>query len=441
MRFHFAISFSRPQRELAKQLSQLLTARGYKVFFDEDFEHELLGQDGADYLNNTFFKESHYCIALISESYDKSAWTQLERRAIQAREFTEGTGYLLPILVDGHRPDWLLPTKVYFDLKNRSIEKLIEILCKKVEMGDYGPYRLTEELSLNADFDLLSKSINPNTYWGRIEEGASALYEIQNTSQPTTIVPSRINLSGRFLHETDEKIIAIPRLFSDPLTIFNKSTAKYSNIRLPRYARWDMVTDFKSSNDLMLLGFCGGDLWLISSQSLTAHFSTQSSENADYAYVCFASRNRIVHGLGKTLTIFSFDGKVIETLEAPGDIESLEFCHSNDKLVIGSLTDLYVFDMDSKRTVQAVPITAQLCTRLGCTGNLIVALSGFPAFLNFITIVNADTGVKYAEIPPPKGSDSWFDFTISNDGRTIIALARGVLGNRNQRKLIVFRHA
>lgn len=53
-KFDYAISFSGSQRGLARELSNKLKKVGLKVFFDEDFEHEMLGGDGADYLNSVF---------------------------------------------------------------------------------------------------------------------------------------------------------------------------------------------------------------------------------------------------------------------------------------------------------------------------------------------------------------------------------------------------
>lgn len=134
MRFDFAISFARPERDLARVLARELTARGLSVFFDEGFEHEMLGQDGADYLNRVFLRESRFCVALISRGYEQRSWTQLERRAAQARELQTGPGFLLPIRVDDSLPEWLLPTRIYFDLPSRGLSALVEVLARKATL-------------------------------------------------------------------------------------------------------------------------------------------------------------------------------------------------------------------------------------------------------------------------------------------------------------------
>lgn len=91
----------------------------------------MLGRDGAEYLNKVFFQDSQYCVALISENYERRAWTQLERRAAQAREHIAGPGFLLPVLVDATKPPWLLPTRVYFNLPERGLGELATLLQRK----------------------------------------------------------------------------------------------------------------------------------------------------------------------------------------------------------------------------------------------------------------------------------------------------------------------
>lgn len=132
MTFDYAISFSGQDREIAREISIQLKSAGFRIFFDEDFEHELLGKDGVDFLNEIFFKKSNFCIALLSSTYEKSAWTKLEKKAIQARKFINKPGYLIPVLINGYHPDWLLPTRIYYDLNKRGKDKLIEFVTNKV---------------------------------------------------------------------------------------------------------------------------------------------------------------------------------------------------------------------------------------------------------------------------------------------------------------------
>lgn len=130
-RFDFALSFAGAQRDIARELRNELVKRKFKVFFDEDFESEMLGKDGIEYLRKVYSEESNYCVALISKEYDKRDWTKLEREIMQARQLNSGDDILLPVLISDYKPGWLLASRLYFDLKNRSIMDLVELLVKK----------------------------------------------------------------------------------------------------------------------------------------------------------------------------------------------------------------------------------------------------------------------------------------------------------------------
>lgn len=130
-RFDFALSFAGAQRDIARKLRSALAKKGFKVFFDEDFEHEMLGEDGTDYLNKVYSEESRFCIVLVSKDYDKRKWTNLELEIMKARQLDSGDAILISILTSGYKPRWLLSTRIYFDLKNRSITDLVKLLEKK----------------------------------------------------------------------------------------------------------------------------------------------------------------------------------------------------------------------------------------------------------------------------------------------------------------------
>jgi hypothetical protein len=129
-RFDFALSFSGHTRSVARDLAILLRERGFSVFYDSDYEHEMIGQDGSKYLRRVYSQESRYCVVLLSEQYEKSQWTDLERESIQARELRGEKGILIPVLVDGYRPNWLPETRIYFDLPKRALEDFVSLVSK-----------------------------------------------------------------------------------------------------------------------------------------------------------------------------------------------------------------------------------------------------------------------------------------------------------------------
>jgi hypothetical protein len=135
-RFTFALSFAGSDRKLAREIRDLLKAEGFSVFFDEDYEHELIGRDASLYLRDVYTRNSRFCIVLISRQYDRRQWTQLERESIQSRELTGERGILIPVRLEDYAPEWLPATRIYFDLTDRPVAKLISVLKKKAACED-----------------------------------------------------------------------------------------------------------------------------------------------------------------------------------------------------------------------------------------------------------------------------------------------------------------
>jgi len=135
-RFDFALSFAGSNRGLARKIRGLLKAEGFTVFYDEDYEHEMIGVDASLYLREVYTRQSRFCIVLISREYDRRQWTQLERESIQSRELIGERGILIPVKVEDYSPEWLPPTRIYFDLTNRPVKTLIEVLKRMVERKD-----------------------------------------------------------------------------------------------------------------------------------------------------------------------------------------------------------------------------------------------------------------------------------------------------------------
>ena len=129
--FDFALSFAGAQRDIARALYNALKKKGLKVFFDEQFNHILLGKNATDYFREVYGEKSHYCVVLISKEYDEGLWPKIEHEIIEARQLESGHDILLPVLTDDYKPKWLHANRIYFDLKTRSLEELVEILKKK----------------------------------------------------------------------------------------------------------------------------------------------------------------------------------------------------------------------------------------------------------------------------------------------------------------------
>ena len=91
--FDIAISFGGPDRAVAETIRSVLAAAGFRVFYDFDYQHELLGEDLAVTLQRTYYGRSRFAIALLSEAFLESNWgANWEWRAILARMVQEPKG-------------------------------------------------------------------------------------------------------------------------------------------------------------------------------------------------------------------------------------------------------------------------------------------------------------------------------------------------------------
>ena len=149
IRFDFALSFAGADRHTARSIYFALVADGYRVFFDEEFEHEMIGQDGIRYLTDIYAKQSRYCVVLISSSYESSNWTQLERESFQSRELNGERGILIPVKLSSYSPSWLPASRIYFDLLSRPMTDLLKILRAKHRSGTLAPPRFQQQQQTN----------------------------------------------------------------------------------------------------------------------------------------------------------------------------------------------------------------------------------------------------------------------------------------------------
>ena len=83
------------------------------MFYDEYAEAELWGKDLYVHLTKVYRDESKFCLMLLSTDYAKKQWTSHERRAAQARAFSENREYILPLRLDDSEIEGVLDTTGY----------------------------------------------------------------------------------------------------------------------------------------------------------------------------------------------------------------------------------------------------------------------------------------------------------------------------------------
>lgn len=133
-RFDVAISFAGSQRSLAEHLAKAAQDAGFEVFYDAFYPEELWGKDLVVFFDEIYRKAARFCVILVSQEYVDRQWTNHERRSAQARALRERGGeYILPIKVDDTELPGMPPTLGYVSVKEFGMEKIAQLLVKKLQ--------------------------------------------------------------------------------------------------------------------------------------------------------------------------------------------------------------------------------------------------------------------------------------------------------------------
>ena len=85
--FDVAISFAGEDRPIAQRLAQILKSYDLVVFYDDDAQAGLLGENLTEYLIDIYKNSSSFCVVLVSEHYVRKRWARHEWKAAQVRAF------------------------------------------------------------------------------------------------------------------------------------------------------------------------------------------------------------------------------------------------------------------------------------------------------------------------------------------------------------------
>jgi hypothetical protein len=131
--FDIAISFAGPQREIAQAIATYVKNAGFAVFYDSFYPEMLWGKNLVEFFDDIYRKQARYCVMLVSPEYRDRMWTQHERRSAQARALEERGGeYILPLVVEPAELPGMPPIVGYLSLAEYPVEKITEILLKKL---------------------------------------------------------------------------------------------------------------------------------------------------------------------------------------------------------------------------------------------------------------------------------------------------------------------
>lgn len=131
--YDVSISYASEQSGYAQRIADILRAKGIRVFFDRFNEGKMWGRDLSEYLMDVYYKQSLYCIMLISREYISKAWPTHERRSAIARNVESLGEYILPVRFDRSEIPGLPPTTKYLDAARKFPEDVADLFIKKLK--------------------------------------------------------------------------------------------------------------------------------------------------------------------------------------------------------------------------------------------------------------------------------------------------------------------
>lgn len=131
--YDLAISFAGEDRMIAEEIAEKLKNFGFQIFYDKYEQATLWGKDLYSHLTDVYRKKANYCLMIISKNYSEKQWTNHERKAAQARAFTQSKEYILPLKLDDTEIPGINETIGYVDYRKVDIDEIIELLKIKLK--------------------------------------------------------------------------------------------------------------------------------------------------------------------------------------------------------------------------------------------------------------------------------------------------------------------
>ncbi len=134
LHFDFAFSFAGEDRTVVKKIALKLKIKGYKVFYDNDYIHSLVGKDLYLYLRDCYKNRCKFVVCFISKNYSKKIWTNLEMTAIKERlmETFFADDFLIPIILDNSEMIEDIPSFLGF-YQHKTVGETADLLIKKIK--------------------------------------------------------------------------------------------------------------------------------------------------------------------------------------------------------------------------------------------------------------------------------------------------------------------
>ena len=132
--FDFAFSFAGEDRVLVEDIRNRLSEKNYRVFYDNDYQVQLLGEDLYRELRDIYRNKGKFVVCFISDAYMRKKWTNLEFTAVKERFLDTffAEGFLILILIDNAPIMEDIPSFIGF-YRYKNPDETVDMLRKKFD--------------------------------------------------------------------------------------------------------------------------------------------------------------------------------------------------------------------------------------------------------------------------------------------------------------------
>ncbi|PRY56691.1 TIR domain-containing protein [Glycomyces artemisiae] len=130
--YDIAVSFAGEDRQFVQEVVAQVKDAGYKVFYDQDEEVSLWGEELTEYFPKIYEERSRFAVVFVSRHYAAKPWTRLERRSVLVRALDQPTPYMLPVQLDRTTLPGVRPTISYLDGERLGVNGIANAIRQKL---------------------------------------------------------------------------------------------------------------------------------------------------------------------------------------------------------------------------------------------------------------------------------------------------------------------
>ncbi|MEM9922208.1 MAG: toll/interleukin-1 receptor domain-containing protein, partial [Cyanobacteria bacterium P01_D01_bin.50] len=134
--YDIALSFAGEERYMAERLFHALQQEDIKVFYDQNEESELWGEDLSLTLPDIYENKARFCIMLFSQHYVNKEWTKLELNSALKRKWSKNVNNILPLNVDNTPAPPEFPDTILFlpfpNINGINVKRVVDNVKKKL---------------------------------------------------------------------------------------------------------------------------------------------------------------------------------------------------------------------------------------------------------------------------------------------------------------------